>query len=51
MALIKDNISIIRCKYCNSSNVIKYGTYKGVQRYFTEKLDSMIAPSVGVIRG
>jgi len=22
------------CKYCQSSNVIKFGTYKGIQRYF-----------------
>lgn len=25
---------IPNCKLCDSSNVIKYGTYKGVQRYF-----------------
>lgn len=24
----------IRCKYCQSENVIKYGKYKGVQRYY-----------------
>jgi len=34
MALLKDNISIIRCKYCGSLNVVKFGTYKGIQRYF-----------------
>ena len=22
------------CKYCQSENVIKYGSYKGVQRYY-----------------
>jgi len=32
--LIKDNISIIRCKYCDSSNIVKFGTYKGIQRYW-----------------
>jgi len=25
---------VISCKYCNSSSVVKFGTYKGVQRYF-----------------
>lgn len=24
----------IQCKYCQSKNVIKYGKYKEVQRYF-----------------
>ena len=24
----------ISCKYCGSSNVVKYGTFEGVQRYF-----------------
>ena len=24
----------MNCKYCNSINIIKFGTYKGVQRYF-----------------
>ena len=24
----------MKCKYCQSENVIKYGSYKGVQRYF-----------------
>ncbi len=24
----------MNCKYCQSENVIKYGKYKGVQRYF-----------------
>lgn len=23
----------VNCKYCRSENVIKYGKYKGVQRY------------------
>jgi len=32
--LAKSNISIIRCKYCGSPNIIKFGTYEGVQRYF-----------------
>ena len=27
-------MSNINCKYCQSDNVIKYGKYKGVQRYF-----------------
>jgi len=27
-----DNIST--CKYCNSQNTVKFGTYKGAQRYF-----------------
>ncbi len=25
---------IIQCKYCQSPNVIKYGSYKGIQRYY-----------------
>lgn len=24
----------ITCKYCGSEGVVKYGSYKGVQRYF-----------------
>ena len=24
----------IKCKYCNSSNIVKYGTFQGMQRYF-----------------
>jgi len=24
----------MKCKYCNSPNVVKYGTYEGVQRYW-----------------
>ncbi len=27
-------MNVIECKYCKSENVIKYGSYKGVQRYF-----------------
>ena len=23
-----------RCKYCNSTNIVKYGTFQGMQRYF-----------------
>jgi putative transposase len=23
-----------RCKYCNSSNIVKFGTFQGMQRYF-----------------
>ena len=34
MSLIKNNISIIRCKYCNSPKVVKFGIYKGIQRYY-----------------
>jgi len=32
--LIKNKITFIKCKYCNSPNIVKFGTYKGVQRYF-----------------
>ena len=28
------SMNTIRCKYCQSENVIKYGKYKDVQRYF-----------------
>jgi putative transposase len=24
----------IKCKYCNSGNIVKYGTFQGMQRYF-----------------
>ena len=24
----------IQCKYCNSPNIVKYGTYEGIQRYW-----------------
>ncbi|OGO21994.1 MAG: hypothetical protein A2Z28_03700 [Chloroflexi bacterium RBG_16_51_9] len=27
----------MNCKYCQSEDVIKYGTYKGIQRYFCQK--------------
>ena len=27
----------INCKYCQSENVIKYGLYKGVQRYYCKE--------------
>ena len=26
--------SISCCKYCNSTNIVKYGTFQGMQRYF-----------------
>lgn len=29
-----NNTSKTDCKYCHSKNVIKYGTYKGIQRYY-----------------
>lgn len=29
-----DNENKIICKYCGSEGVVKYGTYKGVQRYY-----------------
>jgi len=31
--IIQENKTII-CKYCNSTNVVKFGTYKGNQRYW-----------------
>ncbi|MBA7653923.1 hypothetical protein ES703_61788 [subsurface metagenome] len=30
----------ITCKLCNSDNVIKYGKYKGIQRYFCRNCKS-----------
>ena len=24
----------VSCKYCNSTNIVKYGTFQGMQRYF-----------------
>ena len=29
-----EGIEDIKCKYCGSSGVVKFGTYKGVQRYW-----------------
>lgn len=34
------NNDITSCKFCDSSKVIKYGTYKGVQRYFCKDCKS-----------
>jgi len=34
MVLIRNSITITRCKYCNSPNIVKFGIYKGIQRYF-----------------
>lgn len=28
---------VIKCKYCDSPSVIKYGLYKGVQRYYCKE--------------
>lgn len=32
--LTNNSLSTIKCKYCNSPDVVKFGTYKGIQRYF-----------------
>ena len=32
--MLKNSGSIIRCKYCQSPNIVKFGTYKGIQRYY-----------------
>lgn len=32
--LQRNSISTLRCKYCQSPNVIRFGTHKGVQRYY-----------------
>ena len=29
--------SSVSCKYCNSTNIVKYGTFQGMQRYFCKK--------------
>jgi len=29
-----DIVTKVTCKYCGSEGVVKFGTYKGVQRYF-----------------
>ena len=30
----KQNSNTITCKYCGAGGVVKYGSYKGVQRYW-----------------
>ncbi len=32
-----------RCKYCNSSNIVKYGTFQGMQRYFCKSCNRKFA--------
>jgi len=27
-------IEVIKCKYCGSPNIIRYGTFEGIQRYW-----------------
>jgi len=27
-------MNTIQCKYCQPENIVKYGIYKGVQRYY-----------------
>ena len=34
------NTQIPPCKLCNSTHIRKYGTYKGVQRYFCNECGS-----------
>ena len=29
-----DNIDTLKCKYCQSEDIVKFGTYNGVQRYW-----------------
>ncbi len=31
---IVNNLSLIKCKYCDSPNIVKFGTYNEVQRYW-----------------
>lgn len=31
---MKIEVVDFRCKYCNSANIIKYGKFRGIQRYF-----------------
>ena len=35
----------IICKYCQSTHVIKYGTFKGVQRYYCRDCDRKFVSS------
>jgi transposase-like protein len=32
--IIKMTMADVRCKYCGSTNVVKFGTYKGTQQYW-----------------
>lgn len=33
----------MRCKYCNSSNIVKFGTFEGVQRYWCKDCNRKFA--------
>ena len=35
----------IKCKYCDSSNVVKYGTFKGIQRYWCKNCKHKFVPN------
>jgi putative transposase len=34
MKVIMNEIKSIQCKYCGSKNIVRFGHYKGIQRYF-----------------
>ena len=33
----------VRCKYCNSTNIVRYGTFQGMQRYFCKNCQRKFA--------
>jgi putative transposase len=42
--------SIIYCKYCNSKNIVKYGTFQGMQRYFCKSCRRKFADNDAIPR-
>jgi len=43
-----ENLEVIICKYCQSQNVIKWGSYKGDQRYFCNNCQRKFAPNTNL---
>jgi len=37
-------INDVNCKYCNSTNIVKFGTFKGIQRYWCKDCKRKFVP-------
>ena len=37
--IIENQPTVIKCKYCQSEAILKFGTYKGVQRYWCKSCE------------
>ncbi len=39
------NNNTFHCKYCNSTHIVKYGTFEGVQRYWCKECKRKFVPN------